>query len=355
MAKKLFEKAGLIQMPAAAAQKEPVPKPAEEVRAKTAPGSMLHFMSAQSTAIKEAETLREELARYEGALPVRKLDPRLVRSSVWANRHAASFEGPDFAALKEEIAAANGNVQPIKVRPVPGVSGTAASGDEGVGRSNPPAGIEPVYEIVYGHRRHRACLELGIPVLAMVEQVNEQDLFVAMERENRSRKDLSAWEQGMMYARALDAGLYASNRQLAGAIGRDLGDVGKALSLARLPKAVVDAFSSPLDLQFRWAKLLNDAQQKDPDGLMARAKALAARAEPLTPKQVLERLLDLDEPARGQRGAEHVIQNERERVAVVTTDEQGRTVVRFERQLTEAQRGALADAIRQFLGLAPGT
>lgn len=352
MAKKLFEKAGLIQMPTAA-QKEPVPKPAEEVRAKTAPGSMLHFMSAQSTAIKEAETLREELARYEGALPVRRLDPRLVRSSVWANRHAASFEGPDFAALKEEIAAANGNVQPIKVRPVAAASGASAP-DEGVGRSNPPAGIEPVYEIVFGHRRHRACLELGIPVLAMVEQVNEQDLFVAMERENRSRKDLSAWEQGMMYARALDAGLYASNRQLAGAIGRDLGDVGKALSLARLPKAVVDAFSSPLDLQFRWAKLLNDAQQKDPDGLMARAKALAARAEPLSAKQVLERLLDLDEPARAKGHAEHVIQNDRERVAVVTNDEQGRTVVRFDRQLTEAQRAALAEAIRQFLGLAPG-
>lgn len=349
MAKKLFEKAGLIQMPPAA-QKEPVPKPAEEVRAKTAPGSMLHFMSAQSTAIKEAESLREELARYEGALPVRKLDARLVRSSVWANRHAASFEGPDFAALKEEIAAANGNVQPIKVRPLP----STAAGAEGVGRSNPPGAPEPIYEIVFGHRRHRACLELGIPVLAMVEQVNEQDLFVAMERENRSRKDLSAWEQGMMYARALDAGLYASNRQLAAAIGRDLGDVGKALSLARLPKAVVDAFSSPLDLQFRWAKLLNDAQQKDPDGLMARAKALGARAEPLTAKQVLERLLDVDEPATARRDPEHVIQNERERVAVVTSDEQGRTVVRFDRQLTEPQRAALADTIRQFLGLAPG-
>ncbi|WP_083441019.1 ParB/RepB/Spo0J family partition protein [Aquincola tertiaricarbonis] len=352
MAKKLFEKAGLIQIPGAA-PKEPVPKPAEEVRAKTAPGSMLHFMSAQSTAIKEAESLREELARYEGALPVRKLDPRLVRSSVWANRHAASFEGPDFAALKEEIAAANGNVQPIKVRPV-SAGAAAAGGEEGVGRSNPPGSIEPVYEIVFGHRRHRACLELGIPVLAMVEQVNEQDLFVAMERENRSRKDLSAWEQGMMYARALDAGLYASNRQLAAAIGRDLGDVGKALSLARLPKAVVDAFSSPLDLQFRWAKLLNDAQQKDPDGLMARAKALAARAEPLSAKQVLERLLDLDEPARAVRGSEHVIQNERERVAIVTSDEQGRTVVRFDRQLTEPQRAALAEAIRTFLGLPPG-
>ena len=346
MAKKLFEKAGLIQMPPAAPKEPVAPKPVEEVRAKTAPGSMLHFMSAQSTAIKEAESLREELARYEGALPVRSLDPRLVRPSAWANRHAASFEGPDFAALKDEIAAANGNVQPIKVRPLQSAPGAA----EGVGRSNPTDGVFPLYEIVFGHRRHRACLELGIPVLAMVAPVNEQELFVAMERENRARKDLSAWEQGMMYARALDAGLYASNRQLAAAIGRDLGDVGKALSLARLPKAVVDAFSSPLDLQFRWAKLLNDAQQKDPDGLMARAKALAARTESLTAKQVLERLLDMDDRPVSEPPVEHVIQNERERLAVIGTDEQGRTVVRFARALSEPQRQALATTLREFFG-----
>lgn len=347
MAKKLFEKAGLIQMPSAAPKEPIAPKPAEEVRAKTAPGSMLHFMSAQSTAIKEAESLREELARYEGALPVRHLDPKLIRPSAWANRHAASFEGVDFAALKDEIAAANGNVQPIKVRPLQG----GAAGSEGVGPSNPHGSPGALYEIVFGHRRHRACLELGIPVLAMVASVNEQELFVAMERENRARKDLSAWEQGMMYARALDAGLYASNRQLAAAIGRDLGDVGKALSLARLPKAVVDAFSSPLDLQFRWAKLLNDAQQKDPDGLMARAKALAARTEALTAKQVLERLLDADDRPSAEAPVEHVIQNERERLAVISSDDQGRTVVRFARALSDAQRQALASALRDFFAL----
>ena len=75
-----------------------------------------------------------------------------------------------------------------------------------------------------------------MPVLAVIESLGEQQMFVEMERENRARKDLSAWEQGMMYARALDSGLYPSNRQLAQAIGRDLGDVGRALLLARLPR-----------------------------------------------------------------------------------------------------------------------
>lgn len=315
MAKKLLEKAGLIHLPAAVARSDGSETgsaaDADAAKAKTAPGSMLQFMTAQSAAIKEAEALRERLAGFDGALPTRRLDPQTVRVSVWANRHDDSYQDAGFLALKADIASAGGNVQPIKVRPL---AAATAGAKGGVGLSNPltpspggevaPAGGQ--YEIVYGHRRHRACLELGLPVLALVEPLAEQQLFVEMERENRSRKDLSAWEQGMMYVRALDQGLYPSNRQLAQAIGRDLGDVGKALSLARLPLAVVQAFRSPLDLQYRWAKPLADAQQRDPEGLVTRARALRAQVDKRTPKQIFEALVGLDErrsaaaPERGR-------------------------------------------------------
>ena len=33
------------------------------------------------------------------------------------------------------------------------------------------------YEIVFGHRRHCACMELGLPVLALVENLTEQEWF----------------------------------------------------------------------------------------------------------------------------------------------------------------------------------
>ena len=49
----------------------------------------------------------------------------------------------------------------------------------------------------------------------------DQELFEQMERENRSRSDLSAWEQGAMYRRALDDGLYPSLRQLAESLDVD--------------------------------------------------------------------------------------------------------------------------------------
>lgn len=356
MAKKLLEKAGLIHLPPAPARSA-APEglaggESDASKAKTAPGSMLQFMTAQSAAVREAEALRERLAGFDGALPTRRLDPQTIRVSLWANRHDDSYQDGGFLALKADIAAAGGNVQPIKVRPVPagvaGGQGGAAGLSMEVGPSN-PARAGQRFEIVYGHRRHRACLELSLPVLALVEDLAEQQLFVEMERENRARKDLSAWEQGMMYARALDQGLYPSNRQLAQAIGRDLGDIGKALSLARLPLAVVEAFRSPLDLQYRWAKPLADAQQRDPDGLVARARALKSQADKRSPKQIFERLVDAGSVTAARAPTDIGIRLAGRQVAVVSSEPGGKTVVRFGKALPPQQRQALAAALEKFL------
>jgi ParB family chromosome partitioning protein len=313
------------------------------VRTKTAPGQMLGFMREQSSAIKEVESLKERLAEFEGGQVARLIDPKRIVPSIWANRHESNFDGPEFAELKAELQSAGGNIQPIKVRPL--VVG------EGVGPSNPHGAGEAEFEIIFGHRRHRACLELGLPVLAIVEPIDAQTLFVQMERENRSRKNLSAWEQGMMYARALDQGLYSSNRQLASAIGRDLGDVGKALALARLPILVVNAFASPLDLQYRWAKPLSEVQQKDPEGVIARAEALRSRASTMSPKEILAELLG-EGPGKvggtvGSNNLEIAIGGKS--AGVMTTDSRGNTLIRLDVSISEEQRLGLLKMIQGYL------
>jgi ParB family chromosome partitioning protein len=202
-----------------------------------------------------------------------KIDPRSIRPSAWANRHEASFESAEFEELKAEIADAGGNVQPIKVRPLAIPDG------------------EICYEIVFGHRRHRACLDLGLEVAAVIEDVDDQKLWAQMERENRSRANLSAWEQGMMYQRALDAGLFPSMLALAKAIGRDQGNVSKAISIAKLPGAVVEAFPSPHDLRFCDAKDLKDAVAKAPVAVVEVAKGLAAEPKARPAPEVLKALM----------------------------------------------------------------
>jgi ParB family chromosome partitioning protein len=205
-----------------------------------------------------------------GAAPTLRLDPRAVRPSRWANRHESSFQSTDFGKFKQEIAHAGGNVQPIKVR--------KADADE--------------YEVVFGHRRLRACLELGLPVLATVVSISDQQLWQEMERENRSRADLSPYEQGCHYSKALDEGLYGSLRKLAEAIDIDASQVSKVIRIARLPQAVIGAFASPADIHVNWATALSEAVDRDKAGVLMRASRLTktGRADS-TPKQILGELV----------------------------------------------------------------
>ncbi|MBA3597224.1 MAG: ParB/RepB/Spo0J family partition protein [Methylibium sp.] len=339
MARKMFEKAGLIPGlqagPKAAGDGVPA---AESSKAKTAPGTMMGFLTAQSGAVQEAEALKARVRSLEEGAPLRRLDPSFIRQSKWANRHEASFLTPEFQELKAEIAAAGGNVQPIKVRPVSVLNG-----------STPPGG--PTFELIFGHRRHRACAELGIPVLSAIEEASDVSLFEQMERENRGRKNLSAWEQGTMYRRALDDGLYSSLRRLAEGLGVDVSLVSKSVSLARLPEAVVAAFQSPLDIQFRWAAPLTEAMQKDPDGTLSRARAIAEKRGDMGATTVLSKLVGLPEPAPGRSASQALTISKAGKVAArLTADAKGRAVVRFEAgALPETKRKALVKVIEDFL------
>lgn len=237
----------------------------------TGPGQMLAFNSYIKDADKKVHELEDKLKDFTESNLVKKLDPKLVIPSKWANRHETSFTGIAFESLISDIEAAGGNVQPIKVRPVDGEK-------EG-------------YEIVFGHRRHQACLRLGISVSAVIESIKDADMFAAMDRENRARTDLSPYEQGEMYRRALDDGLFQSLRKLSESLGVDPGNVSKAVTIARLPPDVLACFESPNQIQYRWGAELQVAIQKDPEIVISRAKNIRQSAKKYSGLDVVDRLL----------------------------------------------------------------
>lgn len=339
MVRKVFEKAGMIPGLQLGAKTPSSPVAASETsKPRTAPGTMMGFLTAQSSAMQEAEQLKERVKELEGAAPLRRLDPASIKPSKWANRHEASFATVEFEQLKAEIGAAGGNVQPIKVRPVVLLNGSTASAGLG-------------FELIFGHRRHRACLELGIPVLAAIEEASDVSLFEQMERENRGRRNLSAWEQGVMYQKALDEGLYPSLRRLAESLGVDVSLVSKSVTLARLPDALVAAFPTPLDIQFRWAAPLAEAVQKDPDGTLSKARSLASEAVRPSAADVFARLTGGSKQVlNGSTVPALEIAKAGKKAATLALDTKGRAVVRFEAgALPDARRKALAKLIEDFL------
>ena len=292
---------------------------------RTGPGQMLMVNSLMKENNEKLAFLEARLKEFDGVLPVKLLDAQNIVPSKWANRDVRSYDLTGFKALKDEIAEAGGNIQPIKVRPI--------------------KGQVDHYEVVFGHRRHRACQELGLPVLALVEEVSDQELFKEMDRENRTRADLSPWEQGVMYRRALNEQLFASQDQLAKEVGVDPGNLSKALRLADLPEAVVQAFPSPLDLQYRWAKTLNDALQSDPEGVLARAKELAENREMAqAPKEVFEVLCG---HAGSSSNVDEIIVDGK--VVAKVSNSGGRVTVQFSKGALRADMSeALTDYIRSM-------
>lgn len=239
---------------------------------KTAIGMHADALFRDEKVSAENETLKQRLAEFDGASATRKIDAKRIRASKWANRHAQTFDSDEFEGLKREIESAGGNIQPVKVRPLAGQTGE--------------------YELVFGHRRHRACLDLGMDVLALVQDMTDVELFCQMDRENREREPLRPYEAGVTYAKALDEGLFPSARKLAESASIDLSQLGKALALARLPQDVIMAFASPLDLQYRWGPELTQALQKDPDLVLARAKELQMQTPRPSAQQVIARLTE---------------------------------------------------------------
>lgn len=317
----------------------PTPVPAPRLAPRTGVGLLATTVFETNKLEQRIESLEGEIRKLEGERGGQLMDARTIVPSHWANRHPDSFAGADFEALKHEIQDTGGNVQPIKVRPLaPG----RTEGADGAAH----------YEIVFGHRRHRACLELGLPVLAIVQDLKDQDLFVHMERENRGRQSLSAWEQGRMYLRALNEGLFPSNRQLAAAIGRDVSDIGKALRIAQLPPEVVGAFPSPNAIQFRWAADLQKALEKNADAVLCAARdagvadkrpsagevfqALTACLKDRAPKRRSLAVWEMDF-GEGRRGT-------------IKADAAGRTVIELDPHvLPESQWKAVESALRKLL------
>ena len=257
----------------------PLPPAAPGLSPRTGPGQMLEVRTKILGLESELAKANEKVQELEAVPQTRRLDPALVIPTGWANRHADAFKSAEFERLKADIQLSGGNVQAISVRPLAGEVGK--------------------FEIVFGHRRHRACLELGLHVLATVETspISDLELFAAMDRENRERADLSPFEQGAMYRRALDAGLYPSNRRLAEALGVSHTWVANVLSVADLPAPVLDCFRTPLEVQHRHAKAISEALEQDRKAVLRRAEKLRHATSKLGPGAVVEALVSSESPA----------------------------------------------------------
>jgi ParB family transcriptional regulator, chromosome partitioning protein len=161
-----------------------------------------------------------------------ELDADVVDGSFVSDRIEDTDE--DYVILRDAIKQ-HGQSTPILVRPHPQHDGR--------------------YMIVFGHRRARAAKELGVPVRAVVKNLEDIAHIVAQGQENTARANLSFIEKAL-FARKL-LGMGQSKETIKSALMVDDTLLSRMLSVAEtVPSAVIDALGAAKVVgRDRWEEL----------------------------------------------------------------------------------------------------
>lgn len=132
------------------------------------------------------------------------------------------------------------------------------------------------YDVVYGRRRAAALRRLGLPVRAMVRDLDDHSLIVAQGQENSARRDLSFIEKARFAASMQRMGF--DRQVICDALSIDKTVVSRMLAVVdRVPEEVLQAIGpAPLAGRDRWLALANRAKGWDVPDLIAAAQGMTA-------------------------------------------------------------------------------
>lgn len=128
------------------------------------------------------------------------------------------------------------------------------------------------YEVVYGRRRVAALKLAGLPVKAMLRELNDRDLVIAQGQENAARKDLSFIEKANFARQMRDTGF--DRAVICDALAIDKTVVSRMLSVAdAIPLPLLRAIgAAPSAGRDRWLALADRIAGRDPAALVPLAQ-----------------------------------------------------------------------------------
>jgi ParB family chromosome partitioning protein len=118
-------------------------------------------------------------------------------------------------------------------------------------------------ELIYGARRLFVARHLNKPLGVKIREISDREALIAMDVENRQRRDVSAYERGLSYARWIRKGHFASQDEIARTLGISASQVSRLLKLARLPSVILSAFNTPTEITESWGLELLEAWEDE--------------------------------------------------------------------------------------------
>ncbi len=233
-----------------------------------------HYKAAEEEATNTFRERMKAIARQilKGEVSI-KVDTTQIQDEIQSDRLGDWKQGAEFEALKTNIAR-RGQTQPIRVRPC---------NPEWTPKDTDPFKIDPQarFFLQSGRRRLAACVELGIPTLAVIGQKTES-VFDAAEKgdhtladlaerfaENTVRKDLRPLERYLSIGRIAQHLKAEDNKltqtQIAETIGVGQWEVSLSLKFWKHEDEVRDIFpeGATTPILKRFAKHMGDGSDRE--------------------------------------------------------------------------------------------
>lgn len=151
-----------------------------------------------------------------------------------------------------------------------------------------------IYELICGARRLFACKILSIQIRVAVVDLDDRESLLAMDAENRPRKDISPYERALDYKNWIDKGIYKNQAEIYKSIGMKKSLFNQIFALSNLNKHIVQAFGHPANLTIKWGyqlvRLCKDQDKKT--NILNTAKKLIKSEVQLKPNIVFKELLN---------------------------------------------------------------
>jgi len=147
------------------------------------------------------------------------LDPKECEPWEYANRSEAEMGDIDELILSIQE---NGQLQPALVMTHP----------------HPHDGIK--YQIIFGRRRHAACLKMGSQFLVVKKDaLSIQEAISCQDAENKFRKNVSNYSNALLYKKLLTNKAYKSEKELAEKLGLSASSLSELMTYVKIPKEII--------------------------------------------------------------------------------------------------------------------
>lgn len=245
------------------------------------------------------------------------VDPRECEPWKYANR--LENEMGNLNELVESIRQ-HDQLQPVLIRPHPA----------------PHDGIK--YEIIFGRRRHLACLRLDKSLLAIQKEFNDdQDAVVMQDAENKFRKDISNYSNALLYKKLLEARVFQNDHELAKKLGIARSSLSELLSYTKIPQDIADLIPDIHALSTNMALKIVALLNKDPSCKPRILEVAPQIGKSVTSALKLEQVITFSKPISAASltslPAKTLVSQQGEKLCTLQFDKQGAPRLLIEKSL----------------------